>query len=222
MSNASDNDEPEVVSSLRDLPRSIEPSRDLWAGIEAKIAAEREVTRAQSTSEVTDLSSKRSSSARNLARLRWMAAAAMIAALAVGMWIGRSSLPTGGPPPGGQMAAGTNPPGQPGVLTPPNNTTPGEGATTLQAAYVVDPKFRQQREALVKSLEAKLASLPPESRSKVLASLATIHQSMQVLEEELGKDPTNALLQELLLNTYQDEMRVLTTVHEASDAGKGV
>ena len=37
-----------------------------------------------------------------------------------------------------------------------------------------------------------------------------------------SKDPTNALLQELLVNTYQDEMRVLTTVHEASDAGKGI
>ena len=56
----------------------------------------------------------------------------------------------------------------------------------------------------------------------MLASLTAIHQSMQVLEEELGKDPTNALLQELLLNTYQDEMRVLTTVHEASYACKGI
>jgi hypothetical protein len=45
---------------------------------------------------------------------------------------------------------------------------------------------------------------------------------MQDLEAELGKDPSNALLQELLVNTYQDEMRVLTTVHEASDAGEGI
>ena len=45
---------------------------------------------------------------------------------------------------------------------------------------------------------------------------------MQDLEAALGKDPTNALLQELLLNTYQDEMRVLTTVHEASESGKGI
>ena len=34
------------------------------------------------------------------------------------------------------------------------------------------------------------------------------------LEAELGKDPSNALLQELLVNTYQDEMRVLTAVHD--------
>jgi hypothetical protein len=64
--------------------------------------------------------------------------------------------------------------------------------------------------------------LPPESRAKVVDSLATIHKSMQDLEAALGKDPTNALLQELLLNTYQDEMRVLTTVHDASETGKGI
>jgi hypothetical protein len=55
-----------------------------------------------------------------------------------------------------------------------------------------------------------------------MASLATISKAKQDLESALGKDPGNALLQELLVNTYQDEMRVLTDVHEASDAGKGI
>jgi hypothetical protein len=80
----------------------------------------------------------------------------------------------------------------------------------------------RQREALVKSLETQLDSLPPDSRAKVVASLATIHKSMKDLEAALGRDPSNALLQELLVNTYQDEMRVFTAVHEASDAGKGI
>jgi hypothetical protein len=97
-----------------------------------------------------------------------------------------------------------------------------DGAAAFQAAYIADPKYREQRAALVKSLEAKLASLPPDSRAKVLSSLATIQKSKQDLEAALGKDPSNALLQELLVNTYQDEMRVLTTVHEASDAGEGI
>ena len=95
-------------------------------------------------------------------------------------------------------------------------------AQAVQAAYVSDPKFRSQREALAKSLEARLAALPPDSRAKVISSLATLHKSMRDLEAALGKDPTNALLQELLLNTYQDEMRVLTTVNEASEAGRGI
>jgi hypothetical protein len=142
--------------------------------------------------------------------MRWIALAATIVALAVGIWIGRQ-VPSTTTPDTVHVTPNTTP-----------NTGLSEGAQALQAAYLSDPKFRQERAALVKSLEAKLASLPPDARAKVLSSLATIQKSKQDLEAALGKDPTNALLQELLVNTYQDEMRVLTTVHEASDAGKGI
>lgn len=202
MTNANDNGERKVVNSLRDLPTAVQPPRDLWAGIEARIAAEGHVAAADAGTR------KRAGS--NLSRLRWMAAAAVVAALAVGMWVGRSVLPT------------TRPITSPGTGATATLPRINDGAAALQAAYVVDPKYRKQREALAKSLEAKLASLPPDSRTKVISSLATIHKSMQDLEAELGKDPSNALLQELLVNTYQDEMRVLTTVHEASDAGEGI
>ena len=204
MNNANDNGERKVVNSLRDLPTSVQPPRDLWAGIEARIVAEGHIAADAGT---------RKRAGSNLSRLRWMAAAAVVAALAVGMWVGRSVLPT------------TRPIANPGAHTSVTATLPkinNAGAAALQAAYIADPKYRKQREALVQSLEAQLASLPPDSRSKVISSLATIHKSMQDLEAELGKDPSNALLQELLVNTYQDEMRVLTTVHEASDAGEGI
>jgi hypothetical protein len=208
------------VTSLRDLPQAVEPPRDLWAAIQARIVTEGKITGAAGSdahgdagtgsANVTSIRG-RSSSSRHLAQMRWMAAAAVIVALAVGIWIGRSALPT------------TRPITIPsGSITTPHTPTVNSSAQTMQAAYLSDPKFRQQRAALAKSLEAKLASLPPDSRAKVISSLATIHQSMQDLEAALGKDPTNALLQELLVNTYQDEMRVLTTVHETSDAGKGI
>jgi hypothetical protein len=217
MNSENDNGERKVVSSLRDMPQSIAPPRDLWAGIEASIAADRQASAADASpgardTTITDLDSRRSSGARRFTHLRWMAAAAVIAALAVGMWIGRTVLPT------------TRPIANPadGTTTTASVQKVTDGATALQAAYIADPKYREQRAALVKSLEAKLNSLPPDSRAKVISSLATIHQSMQDLEAALGKDPSNALLQELLVNTYQDEMRVLTTVHEASDAGEGI
>jgi hypothetical protein len=216
MNSANDNGEHKVVTSLRDLPQSIAPPRDLWAGIEASITAERKATDAGASpngNTVTDLAARRNSSARHVSRLRWMAAAAVIAALAVGMWIGRSVLPTTRP---------TLVEGQKTIASQPAPAKADDGAAALQAAFIKDPKYREQRAALVKSLEAKLASLPPDSRAKVISSLATIHKSMQDLEAALGKDPSNALLQELLVNTYQDEMRVLTTVHEAGDAGQGI
>lgn len=190
------------VTSLRDLPQAVQPPRDLWAGIEARINAERQSAGpAQSTA------------ARRPAQLRWLTAAAMIGTLAIGVWIGRSSLPGARP---------TQPPlavDKPIATQPPSTNNV---AALVQAAYLSDPKFRATRDELVKSLAARLAALPPESRAKVVDSLAAIHKSMRDLEAALGKDPTNALLQELLLNTYQDEMRVLTTVHDASETGKGV
>ena len=42
MNNANENGERKVVTSLRDMPQSIAPPRDLWAGIEASIAADRQ------------------------------------------------------------------------------------------------------------------------------------------------------------------------------------
>jgi len=126
----------------------------------------------------------------------------MVGCVAVGVWVGRSVLPGAGPAPLAQAAR------------------PESGA--MQTAWVSDPRYQREHEQLMRSLGAQLAALPPASRAKVMASLATISKAKQELEGALGKDPGNALLQELLVNTYQDEMRVLTDVHEASDAGKGI
>jgi hypothetical protein len=210
MMSANDNGK-RKVTSLRDLPQAVEPPRDLWSGIEARIAAERRAADAT-------VGGRGSASARVPSRPSWFAAAAVIAALAVGMWVGRSLLP------GTSHTTTTlEGPGTSAHLSTGKGISAGTGATdVLQAAYVTDSKYRHQREALAKSLEAQLTALPPETRAKVIASLATIHKSMQDLQSALGRDPSNALLQELLVNTYQDEMRVLTAVHEASDAGKGI
>jgi hypothetical protein len=190
------------VTSLSQLPQALEPARDLWPGIAARLQP--------STTAAVAVSTPRGTS-----RLRWLAAAAMVASVGVGVWIGRSVLPGVHAPavttaavraaaPASQMLAGF------------------EAPTALDAAYVTDPRYREQRAALLRSLESRIATLPPATRDKVLASLATIQHAKEDLEQALGKDPGNALLQELLVNTYQDEMRVLTDVHEAGDPGRGI
>ena len=180
------------VTSLRDLPQGIEPERDLWPQIEAQIAARPISVRA------TPGVARRSATATRA----YLAAAAMVACVAVGVWMGRSVLPGAGSAP---LVQASRP-----------------AATTVQAAWVTDPRYQRQHAELMRSLAAQLAALPPASRTKVMASLAKIHQAKQELESALGKDPGNALLQELLVNTYQDEMRVLIDVREAGDAGKGI
>jgi hypothetical protein len=189
------------ISSLRDLPLDIAPPRDLWPGIEARLGQS-----------VRDSASRDGvEPARRFGRpgrMRVFAAAAVVAALAVGIWIGRAVLPVPGKPPASVPASASN-----GAASEPS---------AWHAAYVMDSRYTRERAELVKGLEARLATLPPESRAKVVSSLKAINDSKADLEAELGKDPSNALLQELLVNTYQDEMRVLTAVHEAGRSGEGI
>ena len=194
--------DPRKVSSLAELSPAIEPARDLWPQIEAQIDTEGR----------SKASAVREPGGRRRAMVwRSLAAAAMVASVAVGVWIGRSALPT---------------PGSPGTPAPlsASRAAPGQldAPTGLDAAYVSDRRYQRERAALVRGLEARLAALPPASREKVMKSLTEIRRAKENLESALGKDPSNALLQELLVNTYQDEMRVLTDLHQAGDAGTGI
>ena len=197
----SSNTESRKVSSLRELPQSIEPPRDLWPRIEAQLG------------EVPAKAGAAGKSPREsrALRVRWLAAAAMVACVAVGVWIGRSLLPG---IPGGPAAPMTS------YTTGPVSTVP-ESQVPHQV-YVSDPRYQRERAALVNDLQARLARLTPAERAKVTASLEAIEKAKKDLEQALGRDPGNALLQELLVNTYQDEMRVLTDVHEASEPGRGI
>lgn len=185
------------VRSLRELPQDIAPARDLWPAIEARLATE--------AARSTQSSSDAGTWARRANRMRLFAAAAVIAALAIGIWIGRGQLPQG----------------------PATSVNVADAANAFKAGgprspYLMGARYTQERESLVKDLEARFAALPPDTRAKVIKDLATIQSSMRDLESALGHDPSNALLQELLVNTYQDEMRVLTVVNEAGATGKGI
>jgi hypothetical protein len=180
---------PRRLGSIADLPESIMPPRDLWASIEATLREERPVKSYRPTG------------------LQITALAAVVAALAVGVWIGRTLLPTN---------QGVNAPATADNTSSSQPNQPRAGQQAVPAAFVTDPRYLRQRAALLRSHEAELEKLPPETRAKVAASLATIRQSMKDIEAALGRDPSNALLQELLVNTYQDEMRVLTTVQSSA------
>jgi hypothetical protein len=188
-------DEPKVTS-LGELPAAIAPPRDLWPAIEARLKA------TPAAAAAPPLRSR-------VAQLRWLAAAAMVASVAVGVWIGRDVLPGGSP----GVAPGS-------IASAP--AVPSAQGAAVDAAYVSDPRYRHERAELMKTVQARLDAMPAPARAKVAASLAAIESAKKDLESALGKDPSNALLQELLINTYQDEMRVLTDVHEAGDPSRGI
>jgi hypothetical protein len=241
------------VSSLGELSRDVGPSRDLWPSIAAQIAQQPRTAIGHEFGN-TELARPRAGSRSRLlpTGMQWVALAAVVSALAVGIWLGRSVLPangvkspvavaSNGAQPNGAAAGAANGPASSstGVVRndSTNSATSGaandSGATAANAAQasaaqifaaslVTDPRYTMQRESMIRGLEVQLKSLPPETQEKVAASLTTIRASMKDIQAALGRDPANALLQELLVNSYQDEMRVLTAVHEASDAGRGI
>ncbi|MEJ0037464.1 MAG: hypothetical protein WDO68_15535 [Gammaproteobacteria bacterium] len=224
------------LGSLGELSRNVAPPRDLWPAIASQIST-------------NALPAPEPRSHFRPTGMQWAALAAVVAALAVGIWLGRSVLPAGSSAVGAEAldrrAAQTESPapGQGGLVlgrpategllaasqatgSPATgavaNGTPAVDPNTLQASLVTDPRYTMQRASLIRGLEAQLSTLPPDTQHKVASSLTTIRQSIQDLQEAIGRDPANALLQELLVNSYQDEMRVLTAVHEAGGASGGI
>ena len=127
------------------MPQAIQPPRDLWAGIETRIAAERDSRKSGADDALQAPPRPKPGAVPS----RWLALAATLAALAVGVWIGRSGLPPSGSQPGTPTTAqsGTNP-------------DMSATARALQAAYTSDPRYQKDRAALLKTLQAKLDSLP--------------------------------------------------------------
>lgn len=210
------NDTKRMLRSLGELSRDVAPPRDLWPSIAAQIAEEK----------ARGPGARAATGGRRFlpTRAQWVSLAAVVAAVAVGIWLGRSVLPLGKNVESGAgitASSGTN------TGTDENNAAagslqPGSAQAIPAAAFVTDPRYLKQRKEMIAALETQLQTLPPQTQQKVAGSLKTIRASMKDIEAALGRDPANALLQELLVNTYQDEMRVFTAVNEASDAGGGI
>ena len=94
-------------------------------------------------------------------------------------------------------------------------TTPAAGEAGMVKASLRDAEYRKQRDQLLVEVQARLDTMSPAEREKVGASLATLKRSIQEIEAALGRDPANALLQDLLVSSCQEEMRALTAVRDS-------
>lgn len=131
-------------------------------------------------------------------RSRWLPAvgmAAAVALVALGVIIGRNITP-----PQIQVVSGTP-------------TTERSPEQTLAVAR--EENYRKERSALLAEVDKRLAAMPEDERAKVSASLLTLRRSISEIEAQLGHDPANALLQELLVSSCQEEMRALTAVRDS-------
>jgi len=175
------------VTRIDELARDIPPPRDLWPAIQQAIAAPAvEATSATNTRR----------------RAAWMPAiglAAGVALVAVGVLIGRNIAPEAVPV----------------ASTLQSSSNPESGSSSIRPAALRDAEYRKQRDQLIVEVQDRLQAMPEAERAKVAASLKTLQRSIQEIEAALGRDPANALLQELLVSSCQEEMRALTAVRDA-------
>lgn len=171
-----------VDSMLQSLPRAVEPERDMWPDIEARMES-RPVRR----------------------RPAWarQAAAAVILVAA-------SSLITA------SLLYRANP------LTV-RVATPEPGKPVVQAAFGqsagLGAGYEMARRELAADLELRMATMPESARQKLVANLAEMRRAADEINAALARQPGDPLLEELLLNTYQDELGVIASVNQLTRTG---
>lgn len=175
-----------LLRAVGRLPQSIEPAHDLWPAIEANL--ERPIA----------VRGRR-------VQLTWAyAMAAAISCMALGALLSYALLRTGTSTP---SAVSTQ------VATAPSNR-PAVRQASFGRYAALGPEYEQARAALVIDLAERLHRLPPMARVKVERNLEEIQRAVREINAALELAPDDRLLQELLLDTYQDELKLLAHVNQ--------
>ena len=84
--------------------------------------------------------------------------------------------------------------------------------------YMLGPDYQDAREGLKAKLDEEIVRLSPEERADVNKNLEAIRSVIEEINRALSNDPDNALLQELLLSTYQKELSLMMNVGGVTNA----
>ena len=171
------------------LPPELEPERDLWPGIAGRITAPRPATVA------------RFPLVPSFPRAWWTPAAGLAAAAAVVVALGATFTR---------------------VWSPVNQRTAGTGVVQ-EAAWTTDPTlleaerdYARATAQLLAALDARKASLPPETVSSVEKDLTTIDAALRQVHSALRQDPGNMQLSHMLAATQQKKVDVLQRILKLS------
>lgn len=78
--------------------------------------------------------------------------------------------------------------------------------------HELGPEFMAARASLAVQLDSKLDQLSPRARAEVEKNIAEIRAAIQQINRVLADEPDNALLQELLLAAYREELYMMRRV----------
>lgn len=85
-------------------------------------------------------------------------------------------------------------------------------AGSFGSRYHLGPEFVDARASLASGLDGKLERLPPETRVAVEQNISEIRAAIGEINQALANQPDNALLQELLLDAYREELTLMKKV----------
>jgi hypothetical protein len=173
-------------SLLAELPREVEASRDLWPEIRAQLMAD-------APRVATPLTSQ-----------RWFQLAAavtlVVASSLITFFVVQSSMQTEVV----QARQEVTQQLQPVLPTMPVRFDGHEG---------LGKSYQEARAQLDAEYAKRIQNLPPIARAKVERDLADLRRSAREISATLAQYPTDPLLQDLLVSTYQREIQLLSEVN---------
>ncbi len=204
----------ELLDATARLPREVEPLRDAWPAIRARIDAQRVRSISPTTQPVT--APRR--------RAPWLIAAAAVVVLATGVAVvARQNEEATAP-----IAAVTEPPTASGsplsggapessAVAIPISVNPANAANPALAAAL--DQYREASRELETEVAAHAAALSPNTREVVRRSLATIDTAIADLRAALGADPRDVAVGQALSLVYERKLDFLKRVRALPAAG---
>ena len=173
-----------LLAEAAALPEELEPPRELWPGIEARLAPRARVLGFAPL--------------RRWAFLAPPLAAAAAALLAIGLSLR----------PGPQPQPAPGPSQTPVVEAGLSAVALGSGASLAQA----EDEYRRATQQLLESLRSEQRALPPGTLETVERNLSAIERSLGEIRAALEQDPENAQLARLLNSTQRRKLQMLQSV----------
>lgn len=185
----------QLLRQVGTLPREVEPARDLWPDIRSRIGDQ--------------APGREPVEPAGPFALSWgwaLAAGVAVASLSVLFtWLA--------------LRAPAEAPVQVAAVEP----TPVEAIQPVSyGRYArLGPEYVEVRAQLLERFRARLAGLPDETRLRIEQDLATIQRAADDIDAALAGDPASRLLNQLLLSTYQEELRLYSKVAAAATEDGG-
>jgi hypothetical protein len=86
-------------------------------------------------------------------------------------------------------------------------------------SYSLSPEYQVAHRQLSAMLQQRIGRMPSAARAKLEVNLGELRHAANEISAALAGQPGDPLLEELLLNTYQEELSVLAAANQLTAAG---